>query len=593
LQAADVLSSLLELPMWIGKLIVLLLVIGLPVALAFSWLYELTPDGIKRESELGEQVSNRTETANRLNVLTIVAAGLAILVIIADRLTPEQDQSGDKAGQIVAIAILPFVNVSSEPDQEFFADGITEEVLNLLANVQGLRVTSRTSSFSFKGLTVDLPTIARKLGVSHVVEGSVRKSGNNVRVTAQLIDVESDAHIWSQTYEREITNVFAIQSDVAGQIARVLATALSADELSMIGARPTKSLAAWQSFVSARSIYQSRVDRDDIEKSMSLIDSAIEEDPLFARAYSLRAALLLALPAADATAESAEERLQDAYDAANYALSLAPQLGEPYFVLAQVALERSEFESAEQLFRKAITKAPNNADGRDWYGTFLLDVGYLEKAWSEKKRAAELDPLSSLISWQVAFAAVTIGRLEFVSVFADKARENGWPGWQPEAIEGGAAIQRLQLDEAERHYVKAFPDKEEEIAATFKAMRAQHIDKKLRTILDGQGAYGPPGVSRWHVEVGAGDLDAAYATAWSQLDSSTLIAADGSGGPARMADQRLGEPIVADWWFPSVSIFRKDPRFTELARSVGLMAFWEKHGWPDLCQRVGGALQCR
>ncbi len=593
LQATDVLSSLLELPFWVGKLVVLLLVIGLPIALAASWLYELTPEGIKRDSALGTHDTNRNETASRLNRLTIAAAGLAILVIVADRMLPEQNSPRLVPNEVVTVAVLPFVNVSAEADQEYFADGITEEVLNLLANVQGLRVTSRTSSFSFKGQAIDLRTIARKLGVSHVVEGSVRKAGNSVRVTAQLIDVESDAHIWSQTYEREVTNVFAIQSDVAGQIARVLATALSADELSLIGGRPTTSLAAWQSFVSARSIYQSRVSRDDIEKSMSLIDSAIEDDPLFARAHSLRAALLLARPVWNASEENAEAKLQSAFDAANYALDLAPALGEPYFVLAEIALQKGELETADQMFRQAIARAPNNADGRDWYGSFLLEAGYLDRAWSEKKRAAELDPLSPLISWQVAFAAVTVGRLEFVSEFTRKARENGWPGWQPEAIEGGAAMQRGQNDLAEAHYVKAFPDRAQKIADAFAAIRNRNIDAELRAVLDGLIAYGPPGGGRWHVEVNAGDLDAAYATAWSELDSSSLIAADGSGGPARLAIRWRGEPISPDWWFPSAGEFRKDPRFAELMRSVGLLAFWEKHGWPDLCQPIDGTLQCR
>jgi len=592
LQATDVLGSLLELPGWVGKLVVILLTAGLPFALVISWLYELTPDGIKRDSSQTVDESRRHNTADRLNFLTIATAVLAILVIGIDRLTPEQNNPGMKLNQFVTLAVLPFVNLSSEADQEFFADGITEEVLNLLANVQGLRVTSRTSSFSFKGQSVDLPTIARKLGVSHVVEGSVRKDGNSIRVTAQLIDVNSDAHIWSHTYEREVTNVFAIQSDVARQIARVLATAMSADELSLIGERPTTSLAAWQSFVTARGIYQSRVSHDDIEKSMSLVDAAIADDPTFARAHSLRAALLYSRAFSIASPERAEEVLQSAITTANYALELAPQLGEPYYILAQCALARGELNTADQLFRDAIARAPNNADGRDWYGLFLLESGYLDRAWTEKKRAAELDPLSPIISWQVAFAAVTTGHLEFVSEFAQKSRENGWPGWQPEAIEGGAAMQRDQFDAAEEHYIRAFPRAVKHVADAFKAISSKNIDAGLRTILDGQAVYGPPGVAQFHVDVLAGDLDAAFAAAWSELDSNSLIAADGSGGPARRSDGKLGEPIRADWWFPNMSEFRKDPRFVELMRAVGLFAFWQEHGWPDLCEPAGDSLQC-
>jgi TolB-like protein/tetratricopeptide (TPR) repeat protein len=593
LQATDVLSSLLELPTWVGKLVVILLAIGLPIALAISWLYELTPEGLKRDSSLTTGEVTRRETAGRLDLLTIIAAVLAILVIGADRLIPEHNLPGVKSDDVVALAVLPFVNLSSETDQEYFADGITEEVLNLLANVQGLRVTSRTSSFSFKGQSIDLPTIARKLGVTHVVEGSVRKAGNNVRVTAQLIDVDSDAHIWSQNYDREVTNVFGIQSDVAGQIARVLAIALSADELSLIGERPTTSLTAWQNFVTARSIYRNRVGWDDIDKSMTLVDAAIADDPTFARAHSLRSALLYSRAFSVSQPERADEMLQSAIETANYALELAPQLGEPYFILAQSALARGQLKDADQLFRDAIARAPNNADGRDSYGLFLLEAGYLDRAWAEKKRAAELDPLSPIISWQVAYAAVTVGHLEFVSEFAEKSRENGWPGWQPEAIEGAAAMQRKQIDVAEAHYAKAFPQLNKQVAEAFTTIRKKHIDEVSRASLNRQGAYGPPGAARFHVEVATGDLDAAFSTAWSELDVNSLTAADGSGGPARRSAGKLGEPIRADWWSPPTIEFRQDPRFTELMRAVGLIAFWQEHGWPDLCQPDGDQLQCR
>ncbi|HSD70760.1 MAG TPA: hypothetical protein VLB07_14470, partial [Woeseiaceae bacterium] len=176
LQATDVIGSLLGLPSWAGKLVVLLLSIGFPAALVFSWLYELTAEGIRRDSAVAEAESARRDTARRLNLLTIAAALLAVVVIGIDRLIPERPTASQPENRDVAVAVLPFVSMSAEAEQEHFADGITEEILNLLANVRGLRVTSRTSAFSFKGQSVDLPTIARKLGVSHVVEGSVRKS---------------------------------------------------------------------------------------------------------------------------------------------------------------------------------------------------------------------------------------------------------------------------------------------------------------------------------------------------------------------------------------------------------------------------------
>ncbi len=593
LQATDVLGSLLGLPSWAGKLVVLLLIIGFPSALVFSWLYELTPEGIRRDSAVAPDGSVRRDTARRLNLLTIAAALLAVLVIGIDRLLPERPAPGQSESRGVAVAVLPFVSMSAEAEQEHFADGITEEILNLLANVRGLRVTSRTSAFSFKGQSVDLPTIARKLGVSHVVEGSVRKSGNSVRVTAQLIDVESDAHIWSETYEREIDNVFAIQSDVAGEIARVLSTALSADELSLIGERPTGSLGAWQNFVSARSLYRGRVTRADLESAMSFVNAAIEEDPDFARAHALRAALLLALAMSVETTGPGQHGFQSAFESANLSLTMAPQLGEPYFILAYGTFMEGRLGDADRYFREAIIRAPNNADGRNWYGTFLLTTGYLRDAWSEKQRAAALDPLSPIISWQVAFAALIAGHDTVVRDFAVKSRENGWSSWEPRVLEAGALWQQRRYDEVEAHYNDVFPGKTEQIAQAFDAVRKRHIDADTRRMLDGLMAYGPPVVARFQVEVHSGDLDAAFATAWSVVASRSEHKNSQPGNMQMPADGMTAQGIRPDWWGSSVSEFRQDPRFVELVTAAGLMDFWKEHGWPDLCQPAGDTLRCR
>jgi adenylate cyclase len=593
LQATDVVGSLLGLPSWAGKLVVLLLIIGFPAALVFSWLYELTPEGIRRDSAVAQDESGRRDTGRRLNLLTTAAALLAVAVIGIDRLLPERPAAGQPQGRGVAVAVLPFVSMSAEAEQEHFADGITEEILNLLANVRGLRVTSRTSAFSFKGQSVDLPTIARKLGVSHVVEGSVRKSGNSVRVAAQLIDVESDAHIWSETYEREIDNVFIIQSDIAGQIARVLSTALSADELSLIGERPTSSLGAWQNFVSARSLYRSRVSRADLEGAMAFVNSAIEEDPDFARAHALRAALLLALATSVATIGPDQYRLQSAFEAANLSLTMAPKLGEPYFILAYGAYVEGRLQDAARYFQEAIIRAPNNADGRNWYGTFLLATGYLSDAWAEKQRAAALDPLSPIISWQVSFAAMVVGHWSVVSDFAVKSRENGWSSWQPSVLEAMSLWHQRDYDELETHYYEIFPDRTEQIGKAFDAVRKRHIDEDTRRMLDGLPAYGPPVVARFEIEVHAGDMDAAFATAWSVVTLRSVGNGPEAGRAQVPADGMTVVAIQPDWWLPSMAEFRQDPRYIELVTASGLMDFWKEHGWPDLCQPVGDTIQCR
>ena len=319
LQIIETLGSMLELPGWVGKLAVLALGLGLPIALGISWAYELTPDGLKRDSSVPPSESQRHDNARRLNVVTLIVAVIAIMTVALDRFLPDGNAHRPDAAvpAVVAedaakasapattsvavrpttgIAVLPFANMSSDAEQDFFSDGVTEEILNLLANVDGLRVTSRTSSFSFKGQAVDLPTIARKLGVSHVVEGSVRRAGDRVRVTAQLIDVASDTHLWSETYERKLDDVFAIQADIAGHIARALKITLGADDLALIGKPPTVDMESWQQFLQARYKLRNRKTAADLDDVLNLVDAAIARDPNFARAHSLRALALLLRP---------------------------------------------------------------------------------------------------------------------------------------------------------------------------------------------------------------------------------------------------------------------------------------------------------
>ena len=319
LQTVETIGSLLDLPAWIGKLALVVLGLGLPVALGISWTYELTPEGLKRDGAVPRSESHRHDNARRLNVVTLIVAVLAILTVTLDRFLPTGDLQRPAAAvatdvgpgttqgaaadatppsvrPATGIAVLPFTNMSSDPEQDFFSDGVTEEVLNLLGNVDGLRVTSRTSSFSFKGQAVDLPTIARKLGVSHVVEGSVRRAGDRVRVTAQLIDVASDTHLWSETYERRLDDVFAIQADIAGHIARALQIALGSDELASFGRPPTVDIESWQRFLQARYKLRNRKSAADLDDILELVDAAIARDPNFARAHSLRALALLLRP---------------------------------------------------------------------------------------------------------------------------------------------------------------------------------------------------------------------------------------------------------------------------------------------------------
>jgi TolB-like protein len=629
LQIIETVGSLIALPGWVGKFAMLALALGFPVALALSWAYELTPEGLKLDSDVPRSASRRHVTAHRLNVITLIVSSLAIVSIAIDRWMPAggvrhpnaavaldegpRDSASPSAvvtpRHTTGIAVLPFTNMSSDREQEFFSDGVTEEILNLLANVEGLRVTSRTSSFSFKGQATDLPTIARKLGVSHVVEGSVRRAGDRVRVTAQLIDVASDTHIWSETYERKLDDVFAIQADIAGHIARALKIALGAEDLASIGQAPTADLESWQRFLQARYTLRNRKSAADLDDVLSLVDAAIARDPNFARAHSLRALALLLRPSwregpvrfeaqrankpSGQTAADREADWSEALKAANRALELNPKLGEPYAVRAMYAQAHNRYDQAYRDFKEAVARAPSDPDVRNWYGSFLLDAGYLQAGWTEKQRAGELDPLSPLIAWQVGYAALILGRPEVIDAYSAKARENGWEGPEPIALEGGGASERGEFERAGELWTRAMPQRAEQIRMSIKAIQKRHVDAATASMLATLAPYGPPGIGRFAVLAMCGDVDRSIDTIRSTLDPASLLKADGTGGPARSnGGEGIGSVLRADWWMPESAAMRRDPRFGDILRDIGLVRFWREFGWPDRCKPAGDGVQC-
>lgn len=529
--------------------------------------------------------SRRLPWLPALVVCVLLAASLIGFLAWQNSTGPGGDR--DSAARVIRVAVLPFVPAT---DRELeIADAVADETQLLLARVPGLQVTSRTSAFSFRNSTADLPSIANQLGVSHVIEGSVRRSDGTIRVTAQLIDVATDAQVWSETYSQDGGSPNEVSVEIAAQIARRLTSALGMDELSAVGQRPTDSLEAWQLYVAAREMFRDRVGpAADTEEALSLVTRALDLDETFARAHSLRAALLLILAGQRTDPSDAHAALSEAVSAAANANGLATELGEPYYILARAAQLSGDIEKAARLYEEAVRRAPNNADGRNWYGDFLLQCGYRTRAWSEKQRAIELDPLSPIIFWQVAFAAVALGRLDEVEGFIARSNINGWQGWELEALLGAADMQRGDLASAEAHYRSALPPRAAVIERSFAAIENGRIGPQLRAELDRMLAYGPIGIARFHVELLTNDLDAAFATAWSELAPG-----QDNGAPARHASGAPRETLRIDWWGSPARPFRQDPRFSDLMNAVGLEAFWAANGWPDLCQPSGQGVVCQ
>lgn len=347
MQIADVMFPALALPQWSVTLVVALLIIGFPVALVLSWAYEAGPGGIHRDKR---DKNKGTASVN---------------------------------GQ--SVGVLPFADMSPGKDQEYFSDGLTEELLNVLAQLPGLRVCSRTSSFSLKNANVDIHTVAERLGTAYVVEGSVRKAGENLRITAQLIEAASDTHLWSKTYDRELDDVFAIQDDIARQIAKVLQVKLLPDSLP---SPTTDDLEAYEHFLRGRSFFN-RLGYQNIRNAIDLFEKATIADPEFARAWAglaLGHAYCVLLYGAGA------DDMHAADEASSRAIALNPKLADGYVARIMVCAAGSRGKEAEAAFNRAVELDPDNFEAYYQFGRYMYKRGKLKRVMELWERAREIDP---------------------------------------------------------------------------------------------------------------------------------------------------------------------------------------------------------
>ena len=405
MQVAEVLIDLADLPDWIGPAVLGLLAVGLPIALVVSWFYELTPEGVSLEKHVDAADSITHVTGRRMDFIVISLLSAAVLLFAWHTWWPSVP--ADKS-----IAVMPFKNMSDDPEQEYFSDGISEELLNKLAKVADLRVISRSSSFSFKGKDVDIPTVAKKLNVGHILEGSVRRMGDNVRITAQLIDASTDSHKWSETYDRELTtqNIFAIQSEIAAVIAdKLRATLLRWDEENLKNV-PTMSLEAYQAYLLGKQRMISRSSAS-LKQAAADFQRAIDIDSDYALAYVGLAETYMLL--GDYAGLSLREMLSNSEPALSKALKLDDELAEAYVAKGAVRSKAGDIAAAEDAFRRAIELDSNYSKAYHWYGDVLLNrLQQPETALPMLQKAYQLDPVSPALIVTLGQALDALGRFE-------------------------------------------------------------------------------------------------------------------------------------------------------------------------------------
>ena len=381
-----------DVPNWIVRLIVLLIMIGFPIALVLAWAFELTPEGLKRTEDVDATLQTRTKSHIWIYVV-IVGALLSIGLFMLGRYGFRDKTSSSNEVLAKSVAVLPFGNLSRDPDNEYFAAGIQDEIITRLAQISDLKVISCTSTQRYKSSGENLRQIANELGVTNIVEGSVQKANDQVHVNVQLLNAVTDSHLWADTFDRKLTDVFGVESEIAKTIADTLRAKLTGREAATLAARPTENNAAHDLYLKGRFFWNKRTS-SNIKTALGYFEQAANVDPNYAVAYAGMADCYLLLPLYGGGVPT--EMYPKATAMAQKAIVLDPNLGEPHASLGLIhALFDFDFATSVREFEEAIRLNPNYATAHHWFGDSTLPaLGQFDRANAEAKRALELDPLS-------------------------------------------------------------------------------------------------------------------------------------------------------------------------------------------------------
>jgi TolB-like protein/Tfp pilus assembly protein PilF len=554
MQVASQIFPFFEIPNWAVRLVVLLLIIGFPVAVILAWAFELTPEGIKR-MELAEQLPIKSARSRVWIYVAMVAGAISVSLFFLARYTAPNKQSGPAELPGKSLAVLPFTNLSGNPENAYFAAGIQDEIVTRLAKITELKVISCTSTQRLKSAPDDLPAIAKQLGVANILEGSVQRTADEVRVNVQLIKAESDAHLWADTFDRKLTDIFKIETEIAKTVAETLQAKLSGSEQHAIAARPTENTEAHQLYLKGRFFWDKRTG-ENLKKSIDYFNQAIAADPNYALAYVGLADCYLLLEDYGGTA--ANETYPKAKAFAQRALQLDGSLAEAHTSLAYVYTNLWQWEQAEEEFKRAITLNPNYSTEHHWYSLYLLDLGRIDEAMAEIKRAHELDPLSLIIGTTLNYAYFAEGDVDSSIAQCKKvidldpnfprAHEYLGLGYLRQGHHSQAVLELQKAVELSGRDRRPLRDLGYGYAVSGKRAEALTVLKEIEGNYEKHKAIGQDFAA---VYAGLGEKDQAFS--WLEKDF-----------------QARSGLLAWSRWTPPFDSLRSDPRFADLLRRMGL-----------------------
>lgn len=546
--------------------IVITLILLFPVAMVLVWIYDVGPAGISRTPELKDDGGGQPRPGMLFHVSLLVLAmlvfGYGLFWLGSTRTLQSVPRS--------SVAVLPFKNLSNDSGKDYFSDGISEEILNLLAQVEGLSVAARTSSFALRDSSDDIRTIGRKLGVEAVLEGSVRwaEETDKVRVTAQLIDAESGYHLWSENFDRELKDVIALQSEIASAIVDVLRIKLGTDERAWQA--PTEDQAAYDAYLQGRKLLNQR-SGSSLKQSIDFFHRALSRDPAFAQAHAAIAVAYLSLPS---FSDEPVERLREmASESAQQALALSPELAEAHAVRARLAQYAGRWTDAQFAFFAATSMDPHDVTTRVWYAEFLLAAGKLAKARTQASTALALESDNPLPQAITAAEAMTSGDNQTCIKHAKKAHNLGFSR-SVYVIEGICLARLGRMQEASGALASAV-DPMQEASSLREFSEVLAVSENLAAaarVASQTMAYQSTDPWSLLVSLAIGDNDAAFAHleqdfAENDYSSMSLL------------------------WSPEAAGFRQDARFLQLMEQSGVVEIW-RNDLPDMCSAEEGKLRC-
>ncbi len=578
LQIVDFGLDAISAPNWIMQMFILLAAVGFPVVLIVTWVFELTPEGIRRESEIDRTQSSSASTGRRLDRVIIAFLAVAVLLLFGERFFVGPDDTapvvtGDTDAIVTAasrntIAVLPFVNMSSDVEQEYFSDGITEEILNRLAGIRELQVAARTSVFSFKGQNQDIRKIAEQLGVETVLEGSVRRAGDDIRITAQLIRASDGFHLWSEAYDRKLENIFAIQDDIASRIADALQLSMGISDQPKVMPRSVNP-EVYDLYLRARALHRQR--GEVLLEAVALFEQALAIDPEFAPAWAGLSHSYIVLP--NYISKEKHQKLGDvlakSVDAAERAMELDSALPTAIHAMANTLFFRLEWAEAERYYRQALELDPDSADIMEDYVSLLTFSGQLEASRKVADRMIELDPYVPVFQNAMVALLEAQGENELKAKAIQIALEINpdLPNLQMVRFDD---MLRTGQFAAARDYVNQMSE-----------LRFEHADliEQLDWVENhGESAKTPDPLYSPSVAFHADRYDIWLATVmeskeeWVEWFISPLLELYSTSAPAEKLHR-----------------FRSDSGTKAYLEDLRLPGYWRDVGWPDMCQPIGEA----